>query len=316
MPVLIAQASIDERGKITGGQAGNQSGTELNIRNLSHKVGNPWKVFRAKDPAIAEKIAQQAEAAVANLHIGYDQWERNSLYTAVKAVGYDIARVTKNVETDCSALCGTVAVCAGVPAAPLYSGSNMPATSNFYAKFSATGYFHYLGQIPEEQMKRGDLLYRDGHAVIVLEGTNSGKTPTPTTTDDNITALATAVIAGRYGSGEARKAALGSNYAAVQKRVNELLSGTPNAVGTSTGSARIIAGRYKVLASKLNVRATPSIHGEKVAEYKRGEYINAINPDIVEADGYTWASYKGASGNTRYVALGTSNGREKYLAKA
>lgn len=35
--------------------------------------------------------------------------------------------------------------------------------------------------------------------------------------------LARAVIAGRYGVGEARRKALGSRYAEVQRRVNQLL---------------------------------------------------------------------------------------------
>lgn len=42
----------------------------------------------------------------------------------------------------------------------------------------------------------------------------------------NIEQLAQDVIAGKYGNGEARKKALGSNYEAVQKRVNEILTGS------------------------------------------------------------------------------------------
>ena len=40
----------------------------------------------------------------------------------------------------------------------------------------------------------------------------------------DIDALARAVIRGEYGDGDARRCALGSNYDAVQKRVNELLA--------------------------------------------------------------------------------------------
>ena len=61
----------------------------------------------------------------------------------------------------------------------------------------------------------------------------SGKAPgTPTTpptseelTEAEIDALARAVIRGDYGNGVTRRAKLGSKYAAVQKRVNELLRG-------------------------------------------------------------------------------------------
>ena len=71
MSVMIGQASIDETGKIVGGQAGNQSGREL---NKSPWYKNGWTlVIRAKDPKIAEKMAQACEKGVANRKIGYDQ---------------------------------------------------------------------------------------------------------------------------------------------------------------------------------------------------------------------------------------------------
>ena len=47
---------------------------------------------------------------------------------------------------------------------------------------------------------------------------------TPTNPDDRILRLANEVISGKYGNGEARKQALGSDYAAVQAKVNELMA--------------------------------------------------------------------------------------------
>ena len=59
-----------------------------------------------------------------------------------------------------------------------------------------------------------------------MTGTNPAK-PAPAkpapSTPPNIDALADAVIRGDYGNGEERKRRLGSNYAAVQRRVNEKL---------------------------------------------------------------------------------------------
>ncbi|MCV0012632.1 N-acetylmuramoyl-L-alanine amidase [Mobiluncus mulieris] len=49
--------------------------------------------------------------------------------------------------------------------------------------------------------------------------------PAPVPAAPNIDALADAVIRGEYGNGEERKLRLGANYAAVQQRVNEKLSG-------------------------------------------------------------------------------------------
>ena len=53
----------------------------------------------------------------------------------------------------------------------------------------------------------------------------SGSAPAPAPAAPNIDALADAVIRGDYGNGEERKLRLGANYAAVQQRVNEKLSG-------------------------------------------------------------------------------------------
>ncbi|MDE1654376.1 N-acetylmuramoyl-L-alanine amidase [Actinotignum schaalii] len=49
--------------------------------------------------------------------------------------------------------------------------------------------------------------------------------PAPAPAAPNIDALADAVIRGEYGNGDERKRCLGANYAAVQQRVNEKLSG-------------------------------------------------------------------------------------------
>ena len=52
----------------------------------------------------------------------------------------------------------------------------------------------------------------------------------------DIEALAQAVIRGDYGNGDARRAALGANYDAVQARVNEILGGGGSSSGGSGGA--------------------------------------------------------------------------------
>ena len=69
--------------------------------------------------------------------------------------------------------------------------------------------------------------------------------PAPST--PNIDALADAVIRGDYGNGEERKRRLGSNYAAVQKRVNEKLAvRAPAKLGPNidTLADAVIRGEY------------------------------------------------------------------------
>ena len=318
MATYIAQASCDERGRYVGGQAGNQSGTELNTRALWN---NSWIYLIVWNNATAANAcATAASRAVANMHIGYDQNERNTILPLAEAAGYDLSKITRDCECDCSSLASVCGIAAGAAKSIMYEGGNLGYTGNLASRLKATGLVTvYQGLSYSDicaKAQVGSILVSSGHAVIVVSGaTASGSGSTATVVGGSIEELAKAVIAGRYGTGAARKAALGDKYDAVQKRVNELLSGTPNAAGTSTGSARIIAGTYRVVATSLNVRSKPSLSGEVVAGYGYGETINGIAADIVERDGYTWAHYTAYSGATRYVAIGTSNGSEKYLVK-
>lgn len=101
--VYVGSASIDENGKAHGGKAGNQSGRELRKQAYYvHKKG--WRVFRALDPIHAAAIAKCMTAAINNKHIGYDQYERNTLYKCAAPYDFDVSRVQTNCETDCSAL--------------------------------------------------------------------------------------------------------------------------------------------------------------------------------------------------------------------
>ncbi len=320
MTVYVSQASCDERGKYVGGQAGNQSGTELNTRAYYSSSGNPWVTYRAKDAATASKIANAAAQAVANMHIGYDQYERNTVRTQAMAVSWVMSAIKKDCECDCTSLAATCCICAGLSDAALFKGGNLMYTGDAATKLVNAGMQRVGSGLAESALRLGDVLVRDGHCVVVTSApAQSGSTATPskptTAVSGSIDELAQAVIAGRFGNGDSRRAALGDQYEAVQKRVNEMLTGTANAPGTSTGTPRIIAGTYKVIASSLNVRSAPSLSGSVVASYGYGDTINSIAADVVEKDGYTWAHYTAYSGATRYVAVGTSNGSEKYLAK-
>ena len=61
----------------------------------------------------------------------------------------------------------------------------------------------------------------------------------------SIDQLAAMVIAGKYGVGDARKKALGSHYAAVQKRVNELMSGYTTKAPQTTAQQRSVTTTQK-----------------------------------------------------------------------
>ena len=111
MAVKIGSARIDENGKAHGGAAGDQTGKEVSTQNW---YSRNWRVFRAKDEAKAKLIAKAMQAACDNSNIGYDQYQRNTLYNQVKPYGYDPAKATKKCETDCSALVRVCCAYAGI----------------------------------------------------------------------------------------------------------------------------------------------------------------------------------------------------------
>jgi hypothetical protein len=166
MAVKIGHARIDENGKAYNGKAGNQTGKEVVISNwYNHSKG--WVVLRSKDAVAAENIAKCMEEACANKCIGYDQWQRLTLYDAVKDNGFkcDSDSLKTNVETDCSALVRVCLAYAGIKVANF-------RTTNQRAIMMATGLFE---EVPEassnsKYLKRGDILVTrtQGHTVVVL----------------------------------------------------------------------------------------------------------------------------------------------------
>ena len=73
----------------------------------------------------------------------------------------------------------------------------------------------------------------------------NGKADAASTPSGSIDQMARDVLAGKYGNGAARKAALGSSYDAVQKRVNEILSGKATVTKSMDELAReVIKGKW------------------------------------------------------------------------
>ncbi|WP_251178057.1 hypothetical protein [Adlercreutzia agrestimuris] len=288
MATYIGQASCDENVRYVEGQAGNQTGTELNTR--AAYLYNWHSLIRFRDPAKALKCGQAMAAAVSNMKNGYDQGERNTILPLARAAGWGLSKITTACECDCSSLAGICGIAARIPESYIYKDGNLCYTGNQVACFEASGIVDvystsdYANSTVKWQV--GDILVSNSHTVVVVSGNAPSGSGTATAVSGDIDELAQVVIAGRYGNGDARRAALGDKFNAVQKRVNQLLSGTVSAAGTSTGVARIIAGEYKVVASSLNVRDKPSLSGSKVASYSYGEHIYSIAADTVTADGY------------------------------
>lgn len=196
---MISNSGSDERGKYSGGAAGDQTGREWCIRTWYNR---PWKcVLRHPDPKVREMIAQMAEAAANNNNIGYDQGQRYTFWEHLKASNYNPAQITVKCESDCSA--GVAAICKAVGyrlgIAALQAISIYLYTGNMRAAFKAAGFqvltdSKYLTSDAYEL--RGDVLLNDSchTAINVTNGSRSGGTATSVPTA-NTPAKASAGIA-------------------------------------------------------------------------------------------------------------------------
>lgn len=170
MAVKIGHASLDERKKTKGGAAGDQTGGEVCTRTW---YNGSWQlVLRPKTAELAEKSAQACEKGCANANIGYDQNQRNTLYSRAKEVGFDLSKITTPCECDCSAFMHVCAIAGGCKG--LGYGTNGYTTTTMGSAFVASGDYEKLAaskyRTSDKYLKRGDILVRAGHhTVMVLE---------------------------------------------------------------------------------------------------------------------------------------------------
>ncbi len=167
--VYVGSARSDENGKAYNGQAGDQKqGREVSTQAW-YKHSKGWRVFRLKDPVKAAKVAEIMDWACRSDLIGYDQYQRNTLYNELKKAGFSGKPVlSKAVETDCSAL---VRVCLA------FADIDVPA--DFYTASMAKQMLD-TGEIIElagskytdqpDYLGRGDILVTKtkGHTVVVI----------------------------------------------------------------------------------------------------------------------------------------------------
>lgn len=141
---------------------------------------------------------------------------------------------------------------------------------------------------------------------MILDFYNGGskKPVTQTVTTTDIDKLAKEVIDGKHGSGAQRKANLGSLYATVQARVNELLTTKPkNGIDESKSEDGVF---YP--SETIKVRDMPSTKGNLIARYYKGEYVTYHT--IHKGNGYVWLQYNRANGGQGYIPCRTyQNGK-------
>ena len=161
----ISNSGSDENGAYRGGQAGDQTGKEWQMRSWYNR---PWLVvLRHPDQKVGLKLAQLAIDAALNDRIGYDQSQNRTFLAQLKAVGWEPSRITVACEADCSA-----GVCANVMAAGYllgikalkehtgtYTGNMRSALTK--AGFKALTDSKYL--TGGDYLLPGDILLNDNH---------------------------------------------------------------------------------------------------------------------------------------------------------
>jgi len=168
---MIANAGCDERGKIHGGQAGDQTGGEYRVRTWYDR---PWDaVLRPKRKDVAEIIAEVSENAASNPFVGYDQYQRLTYHNENVKVGYHPEKIKTPCETDCSASSTEAAISAG-HRLNIESLKNLPTNTysgNIVSRFKKTGEFEVLRDskylTSDKYLRRGDILVYEGHHVAV-----------------------------------------------------------------------------------------------------------------------------------------------------
>lgn len=178
----IGHASIDERGKASGGEAGDQTGKEVCSRSW---YGGGWQVLlRAKDRAVGQRIAEACRKACDNDLLGYDQSGRNTGLQEAQKVNWDFSQIQRAAEFDCSSLCAACVEAAGVH---VWDGGNAPTTRTLERVLLGTGAFEALrsSQYLTEAtyLRAGDILLKPGsHVVMALEDGSKAEVSDPGTT--------------------------------------------------------------------------------------------------------------------------------------
>ena len=277
----LAQASIDENGRVTGGAAGDQIDYETNVKGY---YNYPWDCYLryagaqsgSSSPSVDGSIDDLARRVI-NGEFGDGDQRRQLLGDKFDAVQKRVNEILNGG-----------------------GGTDVNSSSiDELAQKVINGDFGYgdarkqaLGDKYDEVQKRVN---------EILSGNVSSS--------DSIDDLAKRVINGELGNGDARRAALGDKYDEVQKRVNEILTGTAGAPEGASTNSSVPAGTYQIVVPSLNIRASYSTGAAVVGAYSQGQTV-VLDGWSTVSDGCVWGRYQAYSGSTRYIAVRTTSGSE------
>lgn len=166
--VKIGHARASESGTKYG-KPGNQNGKELRREDWYKGFTS---VIRAKKSTIAETIALTMEDAIDNKHVGYSQDEtRTTLFDEAKKKKFNVSKITKDCNCDCSSLVAVCVNAAGIEVPKsLYTGNlqKILENTNEFLVFTSASMLNC-----SDFLHRGDILLKNGHCAVVL---NDGAT--------------------------------------------------------------------------------------------------------------------------------------------
>lgn len=283
MSVLIGHARSDENKRANGGQAGDQTGSEVQIS--SWYDGNWNVVLRPVSGVTAEIMAAVCEILCKGNLVGYDQYQRNSLWDELEKVGWDAAKLKAKCETDCSAFMTACAQAAGinVPRVAMGNGQyNAPVTYTMRSAFSSTGKFQVLTaekyMTSDKFLKRGDVLVREyGHTAMALGNGTLANTPTQAVSAPAVAAPET-VPAGS---------------------VKEI-----KAKGIAFLRDKSLMGLYKCTAvTYLSARDNSDVESAELTRIKPGEVVDCCGGYYNDVKGVKWLYVQFKQGDILYTAF-------------
>ena len=324
----ISNSGGDERGKISGGKSGDQTGKEWQLRSWYNR---PWSVvLRYPNAAVREKIAEYGIQAALNNKIGYDQSQRKTYWEQLEKVNY----IPENIKTACEADC-TAGVTANTKAVgyvlnipelknlstSIYSGNMRSAFTK--AGFKALTASKYLKGY--QYLLPGDILLKEGkHAATnITRGKYAKDTDVPPKKDyelgertlkngmsgDDVRELQNILImlgysCGSYGAdgdfGDATELA-------VRKFQSEHQCAVDGTVGANTLAALKAAQevepeyphKVQIVGGNCYVRAQPNTDSKVLGVAREGstyEFANAEAENgwykIIYGEEYGWVSGK------------------------
>ena len=247
MTLYECAAHIGENGLVSGGKPGDQHGDEVSVELYDNYPYDGILRYTGKAAeSVRNRLMTCAYVTARDDKVGYSQSTRIGFYDYMEAQGWKLCKVKNcvKVNTDCSQF---MAVCANVALVRLGLASPIPDdcyTGNMREYFEPRGFKWITKGInlgSGRGLSPGDILLNELNHTSMFFGTSKkGKrynAPTAepqvlallgvkVVTGSDLTAVANAVIDGKYGNGDdriKRLKAAGYDPVKVQKRVNELM---------------------------------------------------------------------------------------------